>query len=151
MRVAEFIRTHPEEIEAAWETFAKALSSFAPDLSVWILRDHLREILLAMADDMESAQSPEEQMEKSKGEKMRGGALDQISALHARMRLDSGFNLEHTISEYRALRSSILFLWVRSEPSEDDVVLAEVTRFNETIDQGDRGDRQTLCREIRNL
>ena len=96
---------------------------------------HLRELLLAMADDMEGPQSEEEQAEKGKGKGIRGGALDQISALHARMRLNSGFNLEQAISEYRALRSSILFLWIQSQPSDQDVVLAEVTRFNETIDQ----------------
>jgi signal transduction histidine kinase len=135
MRIGEFIRTHPDEIEPKWEAFARSISSFAPDLSVWSLRDHLREILTAMADDMESPQSPEEQAEKSEGKGLRGGALDRISALHARMRLNSGFNLEQAISEYRALRSSILFLWVRSRPSNEDVVLSEVTRFNETIDQ----------------
>ena len=90
MRVAEFIRTHPDEIEAAWETFARALSSFAPDLTVSELRDHLRHILLAMADDMEMPQSQEEQAEKSKGDAIRGTALDRITELHARMRLDSG-------------------------------------------------------------
>ena len=166
MRIGEFIRTHPDEIESAWETFAKSISSFAPDLSVWSLRDHLREILMAIADDMESPQSQEEQAEKSEGKKFRGGALDRISALHARMRLDSGFNLEQAISEYRALRSSILFLWVRSRPSNDDVVLSEVTRFNETIDQAiaeivrryaDRSERYSdvflgiLTHEVRNL
>ena len=135
MRIAEFIRAHPDEIETRWEHFARALSSFGPDLSVLTLRDHLREILLAMADDMESPQSREEQSAKSEGKGVRGGALDRISALHARMRLDSGFNLEQAISEYRALRSSILFLWVQSRPPVDDVVLSEVTRFNETIDQ----------------
>jgi signal transduction histidine kinase len=95
----------------------------------------LREILVAIADDMESPQSAEEQSEKSEGKQIRGGALDRISALHARTRLDSGFNLEQAISEYRALRSSVLFLWVRSQPSDDEVNLSEVTRFNETIDQ----------------
>ena len=135
MRLAQFIRTHPTEIESEWETFARAVSSFAPDLTVSSLRDHLREILLAMADDMESPQSQQEQVEKGQGKKIRGGALDQISAVHAQMRLNSGFNLEQAISEYRALRSSILFLWVQTQPSDDDVVLAEITRFNETIDQ----------------
>jgi hypothetical protein len=57
MRIGEFIRTHPDEIEPAWEAFAKSISSFAPDLSVWSLRDHLREILTAIVDDMESPQS----------------------------------------------------------------------------------------------
>jgi signal transduction histidine kinase len=104
-------------------------------LSVSTLRNHLRDILQAIADDMESPQSPEEQAEKSKGNAIRGGALDPISAMHARIRLDSGFNLEQAISEYRALRSSILFLWVRSQPSNEEVNLSEVTRFNETIDQ----------------
>jgi signal transduction histidine kinase len=135
MRVAQFIRTHPDEIEAQWEKFAKAISSFAPDLSVSSLRDHLREILLAIVDDMESLQSEEQRLEKSEGNKKRGGALDRISAVHARMRLNSGFSLEHAISEYRALRSSILFLWVQSQPADDDVVLSEVTRFNEAVDQ----------------
>ena len=119
-----------------WEQFAKDLTSdFAPNLSVGMLRDHLREILQAMVEDMETRQSSTEQSEKSEGKGIRGGALDRISALHARMRLDSGFNLEQAIAEYRALRSSILFLWVRSHPSGDQVVLSEVTRFNETIDQ----------------
>jgi signal transduction histidine kinase len=135
MRVAEFIRTHPAEIEAEWEKFARAISTFSPDLDVLTLRDHLREILVAMADDMESPQTLEEQAQKSQGGQIRGGALDQITALHARMRLNSGFNLEQAIAEYRALRSSILFLWVRTEPAQEDVVLPEVTRFNETIDQ----------------
>jgi hypothetical protein len=69
MRIGEFIRTHPDDIEPAWEAFAKSISSFAPDLSVWSLRDHLREILLAMADDMESPQSPDEQAERVKAKR----------------------------------------------------------------------------------
>jgi signal transduction histidine kinase len=135
MRVAQFIRTYPTEIEAEWEKFAEAISPAAPALSVWSLRDHLREILLAVADDMESPQTPQEQSQKGQGKKIRGGPIDQTSALHARVRLNSGFNLEQAISEYRALRSSILFLWMQTEPKNDDVILAEVTRFNETIDQ----------------
>src|SRR5580692_4859534 len=165
MRIAQFIRSHPGEIEKGWEQFAKALSGSGPDLTVWTLRDHLREILVAMADNMESPQSQEEQADKSEGKERRGGALDRISALHARMRLNSGFNLEQAISEYRALRSSILFLWVQSQPTIDDVVLPEVTRFNETIDQAiaeiirryaDRAERYSdvflgvLTHEVRN-
>ena len=72
---------------------------------------------------METPQTLEEQAQKSQGGQIRGGALDQITALHARMRLNSGFNLEQAIAEYRALRSSILFLWVRTQPADDDVVL----------------------------
>ena len=88
MRIAQFIRSHPGEIEIAWEHFARELLASGPVLSVWTLRDHLREILLAMADNMESPQSLEGQSEKSKGSGARGDALDRTSALHARMRLE---------------------------------------------------------------
>jgi hypothetical protein len=64
MRVAEFMRTHPGEIEAEWEKFARSISTFSPDLNEVTLRDHLREILIAMADDMETPQTPEEQAAK---------------------------------------------------------------------------------------
>ena len=135
MRLSAFIRANPDKIERAWEDFARQLTLFAGDLDGSVLRDHLRDILTAMATDMDTVQSSEEQQAKSKGHGPRGGTLDQITAVHAAARLDSGFDLEHAISEYRALRSSILFLWVQSAPKSEDIELSEVTRFNETIDQ----------------
>jgi signal transduction histidine kinase len=135
MRLSEFIRANPGDIERAWEDFARKLTLFAADLSDAILRDHLRDIVREMADDMDRPQTSAEQQAKSQGHGPRGGALDRISAVHAHARLDSGFNLEHAISEYRALRSSIIFLWVRSAPKSEEIQLSEVTRFNETIDQ----------------
>ena len=135
MRLVDFVRSYPDNIERAWEEFARTLTPFAADLSDLILRNDLRDILIAMADDMETAQSSVEQQAKSKGHGLRGGTLDRISAVHARARLASGFRLEHAISEYRALRSSILFLWVRSAPQDHEIQLSEVTRFNEAIDQ----------------
>src|SRR5689334_18396616 len=135
MRLSEFIRAHPDDIERAWEEFARELTPFADDLSDAILRDHLRDIVREMADDMDSPQTSAEQQAKSKGHGPRGGALDQITTVHANARLASGFNLEHALAEYRALRSSILFLWVRSAPESEEIQLSEVTRFNETIDQ----------------
>jgi signal transduction histidine kinase len=135
MRLSNFIRANADDIERAWEDFARTLTLFAADLSGSVLRNDLRDILTAMAGDIDTPQSSEEQQAKSKGHGPRGGALDVITAAHAHARLASGFKLEHAISEYRALRSSILFLWVRSAPKSEDIQLSEVTRFNETIDQ----------------
>jgi signal transduction histidine kinase len=135
MRLSEFIRANTDNIERAWEDFARELTPFAADLSHAILRDHLRDIVREMADDMDNPQTSAEQQAKSKGHGPRGGALDQITAVHANARLASGFDLEHALAEYRALRSSILFLWVRSAPESEEIQLSEVTRFNETIDQ----------------
>jgi hypothetical protein len=130
----QFIRTHPDAVEREWEEFARTLTPFAAGLSGSTLRNHLREILMAIADDMATPQSSDQESEKSKGESPRD-ALDRITAAHARMRLDSGFELEHAIAEYRALRASILRLWSQSRPSLEDRNVDEVTRFNETIDQ----------------
>jgi signal transduction histidine kinase len=111
------------------------LTQFAATLSVSTLRDHLREILEAIADDMAGSQTSAQQHEKSQGKDTYGDALDRITTAHASMRLDSGFDLEHAIAEYRALRASILRLWAQTRPSREEQDLGEVIRFNETIDQ----------------
>src|SRR5215469_388962 len=135
MRLSKFIRANTDDIERAWNDFARRLAPFADELNDSVLRDNLRSFLTAIAEDMDSLQSTDEQQSKSEGHGPRGGALDIITAVHARARLNSGVNLEHVISEYRALRASILSLWVRSAPEKADIQLSEVTRFNETIDQ----------------
>jgi signal transduction histidine kinase len=48
--------------------------------------------------------------------------------------VQSGFNVNQLVSEYRALRASVLRLWAKAcEPG--DVYLPDVLRFNEAIDQ----------------
>jgi signal transduction histidine kinase len=55
--------------------------------------------------------------------------------LHAVDRLSLGFDLLEVMSEYRALRASVLRLWHESSPGPDDRDLDDLTRFNESIDQ----------------
>ena len=132
MRLAEFIRQNHEKIAQAWERFARELTAFSRGMNLPSLRDDLDAMLEAIADDMEQAQDAEQQAAKSQG---RGvpGALDQITAKHARIRLNAGFNLRHVISEYRALRASILHLYAASGAPLEDA--GELIRFNEAIDQ----------------
>jgi hypothetical protein len=89
MRLSKFIRANPDDIERAWEDFARNLTGFAAELNDSALRDDLRAILTAMADDMDTAQSSMEQQAKSKGQGPRGGALDLITAAHANARMGS--------------------------------------------------------------
>ena len=133
--LSEFIRQHPDEIECEWEVFARDLTDFSKDLDVPTLRNHLREMLLAITDDMAKPQSGRQQSNKSQGKKP-VVTLDRVTAIHARMRVDSGFSLRHVIAEYRALRASILRLYTETGGEAD---LSEVTRFNETIDQSMAG------------
>jgi signal transduction histidine kinase len=87
---------------------------------------------------MDSVQSSDEQSAKSKGHRpQRDGSitLNDASSAHAIDRLGSGFDMLEVLSEYRALRASVLRLWHKSNPNAHDCDLADVTRFNESIDQ----------------
>src|SRR5438128_288878 len=106
MRLVDFIPANVDRIEREWEEFARALTPFASGLSAATLRNDIRSILRIIAENMEAPQSAAEQSEKSKG-KAEPDALDRISEVHARIRLESGFDVGHVISEYRALRASI--------------------------------------------
>src|SRR5260370_41953067 len=135
MRLSEFIRTRPGAIEREWEKFVGPLNPFAPTSKFSISSYDLRGILHAIADDMESPQTSAQQREKSQGKAAYEDALDRITGEHASLRLDSGFNLEHVVAEYRALRASVLWLWSETNRSNEEQDLEEVIRFNETIDQ----------------
>lgn len=137
VRLAEFILANVEPILMEWERFARTLSP-GSGMDIAALRDHAEDILHAAARDMASPQSSQEQSDKSKGH---GGAgaesvhLDGASKEHAIARLASGFNLIEVVSEYRALRASVLRLWSESVRGADENDLQDLTRFNESIDQ----------------
>lgn len=137
MRLADFIVANTEPILTEWETFARSLTPGA-GMDVVALRDHAEAILRATARDMGSAQTERQQSDKSKG-KGGGGEfsdrLDRASEEHAIGRLRSGFNLIEVVSEYRALRASVLHLWRNAVQAADERDLDDLVRFNESIDQ----------------
>lgn len=124
-----------ESILLEWEAFARSTASGA-QMSTLALRDHAEAMLLATARDMESPQSASQQKAKSRGHSENDvAALREPSELHAVGRLGSGFDLMEVVSEYRALRASVLQLWRDSSPQSNDHHMEDVTRFNESIDQ----------------
>jgi len=137
MRLADFILSSQESILAEWEAFARGITPGAAMESL-ALRDHAADILLATAGDMRSRQSPTQRSAKSKGHDHReadGMALNSVSELHALGRLGDGFDLLEVVSEYRALRASVLQLWSASGPETHECDVDDLTRFNESIDQ----------------
>jgi signal transduction histidine kinase len=135
VRLSEFILANREPILAEWEVFARSISAGA-NMTTLALRDHADEILLATARDMESAQSSEQRSSKSKGRHVDMDApLNGASDLHATGRLGDGFNLLEVVSEYRALRASVLQLWRDSDPAAHERDVDDLTRYNESIDQ----------------
>lgn len=141
-RLSGFIRNHMESILQAWEDFARTIEPPALTMDDTELRDHAHQMLLAFAADLATPQTDTERAAKSKGLGERGHA-DTAAETHAEARLLSGYTVVQLVSEYRALRSSVLTLWTaaRKDANQDDMAvhmaddMADVTRFNEAVDQ----------------
>lgn len=133
MTLSDFISNNIEPILVEWESFAKSIF-LARQTDPAMARDHAKGILLTIAADITQAQTPLEQAEKSKGH---GPPREPGSpaGLHGASRMSSGFRVEEEVSEFRALRASVLRLWSNANPIGPPSVLDELVRFNEAIDQ----------------
>ncbi len=135
MRLTEFILCNMERILEHWEAFAATRVPAASHMGSLELRDHAEQILNAVVADLETLQTREEQSAKSMGLAPIVFQAPQTAAqTHAILRAKSGFDIVELASEYRALRASVLRLWMDAclpaEPAIDDMI-----RFNEAIDQ----------------
>lgn len=75
-----------------------------------------------------------EEIQKSDGHG-KLGPDDTAAETHAIARLLAGYTIEQLVSEYRALRSSVLRLWAADSRSQLLTDADDITRFNEAIDQ----------------
>jgi len=99
------------------------------------LRDHAQQILEAIAADLSAPQTREVQAAKSMGlAPAPFPARETAAQTHAVLRAKSGYDIKQLASEYRALRASVLTMWIDAclpaAPPVQDVI-----RFNEAIDQ----------------
>lgn len=133
MRLADFICDHLEAIVDEWERYARQIPA-ARGMDREALRDHARQILETIAQDLRTPQSAAEQKTKSEG---KGPSLAGASGAteHAAARTRAGFGIEDLLAEYRALRASVLRLWGEASGSARKTDLEDMTRFNEAIDQ----------------
>lgn len=134
MRLSKFIEENTEAILVEWEAFARTMIPPAETMSVVELRDHAGEILLAIAREMTSAQTEDEREAKSKGLAVPRDRST-FAAVHGGLRQRVGFDLTQLGAEYRALRASVLRLWMKVAGDVDAVMLEDVVRFSEGIDQ----------------
>ena len=123
MRLAQFITENLEEIVVEWETFAKSLLDSAQQMTSLALRDHASQILRAIALDIEEAQSDLEQAYKSKGYVRIAEATRTAAMTHGALRYLAGFDLRQLAAEFRALRASVLRLWLKSGAVGEDHAL----------------------------
>ena len=133
MRLADFIRAEIEPILQDWEEFAKTILP-AKKMDKTGLRDHARDMLLEIADDLGSHQSESEQATKSKGCEPKDGE-ESSAEVHGGDRQTSGFSVIDTVSEFRALRASVVSHWTKAYPTISGQQIEDLTRFHEAIDQ----------------
>ncbi len=135
MRLAEFILRDMEAILVEWEAFAATQLPAAAEMTPLALRNRAKQILEAVARDLSTHQTRQAQADKSRGRAPKLMEAPETAAeTHAILRARSGFDINQLAAEYRALRASVLRLWMDAcQP--DDPSLEDVVRFNEAIDQ----------------
>lgn len=129
--LADFISRNTETILDAWEKYA--LEIIATHSISGDARDHAIGMLRAIVADMRQRQTPEEQSDKSQGlgPDVPGGQAE----LHGAARQIEGFSMPEIVSEFRALRATILRLWNDSSATAMQSDLDGLIRFNEAVDK----------------
>ena len=134
MRLADFILVNIEPILQAWEDFAKTITPASIGMDSVALRDHAEQMLRTIAADLRTSQTRKEAIAKSHGEAPATEA-ETAAETHAVIRQSSGFTVEQMVSEYRALRTSVLMLWMPHMQLDHKQVMDDLIRFNEAVDQ----------------
>lgn len=131
--LADFIERHSETIIGNAIEFASSVEVDVP-LDAAELRDHLPHIVRAIVTDLRTAQTPVEEIQKSEGRASKPlGTPRSAAGTHALHRARSGYSVAGLVSEYRAMRASVLRMWAEADELTADP--ADITRFNEAIDE----------------
>lgn len=135
MRLADFITASIEPILVEWVAFARTLVPTAPDQNELTLRDDAASILIEIARDMRLPEDDRERRARSRGLLRRGPEIEATPArVHALNRARSGFETNQMVSEFRALRATVIRLWSSSGHHLTSDDLDDVSRFNEAVD-----------------
>ncbi len=92
MRLSGFILENIEPIVREWTDFARTLSTLGEPLDTTELRDHVEQMLRAIATDLQMDQSLQQQVDKSQGHAV--SHEDTAAKIHAITRLMSGFTID---------------------------------------------------------
>jgi len=147
--LADFIRDNTEQILAEWETFARGLP-LGDSMNIIALRDHAKEMLGVISADLSAPQTSKQQVDKAAGLSDAGARRSPTAAqAHGAGRAESGFSVEQMVSEFRALRATVIHLWTRTQQQARADDLQDMIRFNEAIDQAIAESITTYTHEVR--
>ncbi|GEN26356.1 hypothetical protein HVA01_00020 [Halovibrio variabilis] len=133
MKLAQFIQTKMEQLLEDWE---EAALKIAPELKgedSRALRDHAREMLDFIIEDLLTSQTTDESARKALGKhKAPGLGFDEG---HGRDRFRQGLSTLQMIQELRALRARVTKAWGDEQQGLTTKDINELVRFNEAVDE----------------
>lgn len=135
MNISDFIEQQVGPIVDEWSEFADT-KQLAGSLTPEELADDARFLLLAIAAEMRQAQGVQSRHDKSQGN-VPGSApeVTRIARVHAEQRFALGFSLDHLVSEFRALRASVIRRWSKTQGQGTRESVDDLIRFGESMDQ----------------
>jgi signal transduction histidine kinase len=132
MPLASFIATHREEILQAWEKTASSRAPRGSKTNFAPLRDHLGQLLEAIARDLDAHADRPDGNRASEHKAWKN--VEALGEIHGAGRAYEGIALTRMIPEFLALRSCTTRLWLESEPAATESDLEDVIRFDEALD-----------------
>lgn len=124
-----------QEILDEWTAFAEKTAPPDGSMSALALTDHAEAMLQAIVRDIETHQSVQQQYDKSQGDPGDDQTQESAAAIHGRLRHANNFSLLQLSSEFRALRATVLRLWLPHVGQMSATINQEMIRFNEAIDE----------------
>src|SRR5581483_9483012 len=137
MTLAELITSHRQQILKSWEEFVRRINGSLPR---WVLRDHAPLIVDLIAQQMVDDPPPSRPQPPLTGAAANDsseaveGPLGRVTAIHVKLRIDSGFELAQIVSEYCTLRACVIDLWRAHDATHFTSSAVEISKFNEIID-----------------
>jgi len=136
MNISEFIEQQVNAIVDEWVEFARTRVPLSREIARGELADHARVLLLAIAADLRRGQGAQAAYEKSQGNRPGNSPnITRVAQDHAEQRFNKGFSIDDLLSEFRALRASVIRRWTEQLQSPKREHLDELTRFGEAMDQ----------------
>jgi PAS domain S-box-containing protein len=128
MRMADVIDSHLDEIVKEWDAFVASQFSYTTHITPLAERDHRLEILRTISAALRQPQAG--------ASNSAAPAAETGAELHGRIRAEHGFSITQIVSEYRALRATVMRLWTLNNMTlTDATAIEDVTRFNQALDQ----------------
>lgn len=133
MPLASFITDHLEDILEEWEGIARARVSRDRIEQLSVIRDHLGELLRAIAHDMDTAHK-RAPAEGTPDQRAARSGVEAVGEKHGAGRAEQGFPLNQVVAEFPALRSCVTRLWLGSLDSVTPADVDDLVRFDDALD-----------------